>query len=261
MTPRRPYVGRFAPSPTGTPSPGVHGRSRGQLVGRQGPSRKWLIRMEDLDPPREMEGAADDILQNAGGVWFDLGRARGVPKPKTRLVPRSIGILKVARTGLWMRMHEKVSCRLGWNGLEVYPGTCRDGLPEGVAPRSWRFQDAGRRTPGLARRWQGEVSRSRQEWEMLFFVVRTDIGPTTWPWWWTMPTRASPMWSVAPIWWMPLRFIWHCSKRCNANEPLHACAIVVTNDLGQKLSKQTLAQPVEPAHAAPFFATSDAAPG
>ena len=65
------YVGRFAPV---TDRKAVaHGQPRWPRW-RRGAMRKppregtWLVRMEDLDPPREVAGASDDILRTLEGL-------------------------------------------------------------------------------------------------------------------------------------------------------------------------------------------------
>ena len=160
-----PYRGRFAPSPTGPLHFGSVVAAVGSWADARARGGEWLVRMEDLDPPREVPGAADEILRTLdalglepdGPVVRQSGRGDAYRAALDRLRDRGV-LFACACT----RREIADSGLPGADGGLVYPGTCRNGPPPGRPARALRvhvddaviaFDDAlqGRIAQDLAR--------------------------------------------------------------------------------------------------------------
>jgi len=136
------YRGRFAPSPTGPLHFGSLVSAVGSYLDAKHHHGIWLVRMEDLDTPRTVKGAADDILRTleAFGLQWD----EGVQYQSQRTAAYEQALQKLQAIGAVYPCccTRKEIADSALSGLEgpVYPGTCRNGIPQGKEARAWRVR-------------------------------------------------------------------------------------------------------------------------
>ncbi|MEQ6436985.1 tRNA glutamyl-Q(34) synthetase GluQRS [Comamonas sp. w2-DMI] len=145
--PLRPgYTGRFAPSPTGPLHAGSLVAALASWLDARAHGGTWLVRIEDIDPPRCQPGADQEILRqlaacglhsDAPVVWQSRRHALYAQALEQLVQDRlayPCGCTRKDLEAVWQAMglaHERHVER-------PYPGTCRNGL-HGKPARAWRF--------------------------------------------------------------------------------------------------------------------------
>lgn len=119
--------GRFAPSPTGPLHFGSLVAAVGSYLNIKSRGGEWLVRVEDLDPPREQPGATDQILRALEAYGLHWDRQVEYQGRRSQLYEQALAELD--RDGLLYhcRCSRKDVELAGLPGLEGYryPGTCR----------------------------------------------------------------------------------------------------------------------------------------
>ncbi len=252
------YVGRFAPSPTGPLHAGSLRTAVASYLDAKAHHGLWFIRLEDLDTPRNIAGADQHIISALATCGMHTDGEILIQSQRHHFYQTAFEQLQdfIYPCACSRKEIADSQTQTGSDGAVIYPGTCRDGIAINKAIRSWRLRAPNATEPhnniSFTDRWQGlqeaclaidtgdfVLKRADGFWAYQLAVVVDDAlqGVTH------VVRGADLLHSTA-------RQI-YIQSLLNAPTPSYLHVPVVTNDLGEKLSKQTgaesldLSQPIE----------------
>jgi glutamyl-Q tRNA(Asp) synthetase len=240
------YRGRFAPSPTGPLHAGSLAAALASWLDARAHGGTWLVRIEDLDPPREVPGAARDILLALAEFGMESDEVVAYQSERTKHYEAAFGRLReLGRVYGCACTRSEIEGAAAAGGLAVgiYPGTCRHGTG-GRAIRVWRYtvegvesfsdRAAGLQSQDLARE-VGDfvVRRTDGLWAYQLAVVVDDGAQRV-----TDVVRGADLIDNTP------RQI-ALQRALGLEIPRYLHVPVVVNERGEKLSKQTGARPLD----------------
>lgn len=241
------YIGRFAPSPTGPLHFGSLVAALASCRAARSAGGKWLLRMEDVDKPREQPGAADEILRALDKLGLEWDGP--VIYQSTRLERYRAVLDDLAHRGFAYpcacTRRELEDSALAIDGSRIYPGTCRRGLAPGKAARSVRVRTHGAPI-GFADAVQGWLEQ-RVETQVGDFVLMRADGITAYQLAVVVDDLDQGITEVvrgADLLDSTARQI-HLQRLLGARTPRYAHVPVAVNAAGEKLSKQTGARPLD----------------
>jgi len=264
MAPCTTYRGRFAPSPTGPLHFGSLAAAAASYLDAKHHRGAWLMRMEDLDRPRCIAGAADDILRTLESLGLHWDEEVLYQDSRSAAYEAALRALRDAgavypcactrREIADSALHAAGSALRGVDG-QIYPGTCRNGILPGREGRAWRVRadrppsphwTAWDGTIGFDDGLQGHICQHLEK-EIADFVVKRADGFFAYQLavvvddafqGITHVVRGADLLASTP------RQI-YLQRLLGLPTPHYMHLPIAVNEAGEKLSKQTLAEPVK----------------
>ncbi|MBD9356258.1 tRNA glutamyl-Q(34) synthetase GluQRS [Methylomonas sp. EbA] len=164
-----PYIGRFAPSPTGPLHLGSLYTALASYLDARRHKGRWLLRIDDLDTPRNMPGAGDEILYclQSFGLYWD----GEVDYQSDHLEQYEQAIVQL------QNQHALYPCTcsrsLLANSPLIYPGYCRTNEQSAHAPHALRVKTTDV-SIDFSDALQGKISQNLASEYGDFIVKRKD---------------------------------------------------------------------------------------
>ena len=166
-----PYVGRFAPSPTGPLHLGSVIAALASFLDARSQRGRWYVRIDDVDRPRTVSGADRLILGELKRLGLDWD---GSVVYQSR---RADTHLAAIQTLLDQGLAFPCSCTRREVGGQRYPGPCRHRVTTGRAPRSVRVLVECTEPIVFSDRFQGRYGVEVHTTVGAFIVMRADALP------------------------------------------------------------------------------------
>ena len=239
-----PYVGRFAPSPTGPLHAGSLVAALASYLDARYHGGAWLVRIEDIDEGRSVAGAAEGILALLDALGMHSDGEIVWQSRRKDLYQAAAERIAHDTYPCGCNRREIADSRLGFapDGAAIYPGTCRHGLGPGRSMRSLRVRvpGAGRDEITFVDRFAGTVTQHLEHDSGDFVLKRADgfwayqlaVVVDDWEQGVTDVVRGADLLDSTP------RQI-YLQRLLGAPTPRYLHVPVVRNANGEKLSKQT----------------------
>jgi glutamyl-Q tRNA(Asp) synthetase len=145
------YKGRFAPSPTGPLHAGSLVAALASYLDAKAHGGKWLVRIEDVDTPRCIKGMDKVILQQLAAFGlvpdeppvYQSQRSHLYQEALDRVIAnQQVFPCSCSRKNVAAAIAKANPLAKPKHGELVYPGTCKHGMTQQLAPDaqpSWRF--------------------------------------------------------------------------------------------------------------------------
>ena len=241
------YRGRFAPSPTGPLHFGSLVSAVGSYLDARSNKGTWLVRIDDIDQTRTVPGAADAILHTLealGMTWDDP-----VMYQSKRNDAYAAALEKLKKRGLVYpcscSRREIADSAVGGIDGPVYTGICRKGLLAGRAARAERVLTNNTRIE-FTDAIQGKIAHSIER-QIGDFVLKRADGYYAYQLAVVVDDKTQGITDVvrgADLLDSTTRQI-YLQQLLKYPTPRYAHLPVAVNVLGEKLSKQTLAAPID----------------
>ena len=252
------YRGRFAPTPSGPLHFGSLITALASYLDAKAQGGEWWLRIDDLDPPRVVPGASDAILRALeaygltwdGAVQYQHQRTEAYARALVEL--RGQGVVYACACS----RREIADSSIGRPGAPIYPGTCRAGLAPGKATRALRVDTRGVKV-SFDDRLQGPVSLDLEHAAGDFILQRAD-GLFAYQLAAVMDDAELGITDIvrgADLLDSTLRQV-YLQRLLNLPSPRYLHLPVAVNALGEKLSKQTLAPPLDIAYPQPSLVSA-----
>jgi glutamyl-Q tRNA(Asp) synthetase len=175
----QPYIGRFAPSPTGPLHAGSLVAALASYLDARAHHGAWLVRIEDIDEGRSAAGAAEGILALLDALGMHADGEIAWQSRRKDLYQAAADRIAEHTYPCGCNRREIADSRLGVapDGAAIYPGTCRYGLMDGRSMRSLRLRvpEPGYDVVTFTDRFAGEVTQ-RLSGESGDFVLKRADG-------------------------------------------------------------------------------------
>jgi glutamyl-Q tRNA(Asp) synthetase len=240
-------TGRFAPSPTGPLHFGSLVAALASWLDARAANGRWLVRMEDLDRPRVQPGAAEEILRALERLGLKWDGEVEYQSRRAALYQAALEQIRAHSYWCCCTRREIADSSLGLasDGAAIYPGTCRRGLPPGKPPRALRLRvDAS--TIGFVDRVQGRREQVLSRDVGDFVLYRAD-GQFAYQLAVVVDDAAQGVTDVvrgADLMDSTARQIF-LQRLLGLPTPRYLHVPVAVNAAGEKLSKQTGAEPLD----------------